>query len=352
MQTNEEIFLEKLSDEELLFDTREAIRAEREATSVVVKYFREIFARELYLKHACSSLFQFATTRLGYCDSSAQARINAMKLVITVPQVEKQIEDGELSLTAAANLQTFFQMEKKWKKVYTTAETLEVVACCLKKSTREVKQELASRNPQQKSVESCKPVSADRFELKFTISDSLEAQIRKLKGLLAHSNPDMKTEELLQTLVELGLEKLDPARKASRAKKRKNSLRAQEAARPEEESKPSANGSPAETQSRYIPADVRHEVWMKNAGRGCEFESATGDRCGSKHALQLDHVKGFATGGVHTVNNLRVLCAQHNRFIWKLKMSSCARVRTSNKVREKVCDYEGARLVRRFRRVV
>ncbi|RYX79908.1 hypothetical protein EON83_30815, partial [bacterium] len=88
MQTNEQMFLQKLSDAELLFDTREAIKAEREATSVVVKYFREISARELYLKHACSSLFQFATEKLGYCAASAQARINAMELVVALPEIE------------------------------------------------------------------------------------------------------------------------------------------------------------------------------------------------------------------------------------------------------------------------
>ncbi|RYZ78170.1 MAG: hypothetical protein EOP06_29550, partial [Proteobacteria bacterium] len=217
MQNNEQRFLQKLSDAELLFDTREAIKAEREATSIVVKYFREISARELYLKHACSSLFQFATEKLGYCAASAQARINAMELVVALPEVEKKIESGELSLTAAAKVQSFFRAEKKAKKTYTEAEKLAVVQVCLSKSTREVDRELASRNPEVSRVESVKPVGKDSFELRITISEELEAKIRKLKGLLAHSQPTSRTEELLEMLVELGLEKFDPARKAERA---------------------------------------------------------------------------------------------------------------------------------------
>ena len=195
MQNNEQRFLQKLSDAELLFDTLEAIKAEREATSVVVKYFREISARELYLKHACSSLFQFATEKLGYCAASAQARINAMELIVALPAVEKKIESGELSLTAAAKVQSFFRAEKKAKKVYSEKEKLEVVQVCLSKSTREVERELASRNPEVVRIESVKPVGRDSFELRVTISGELELKIRKLKGLLAHSHPAATTEE-------------------------------------------------------------------------------------------------------------------------------------------------------------
>ncbi|RYZ83180.1 MAG: hypothetical protein EOP06_20420, partial [Proteobacteria bacterium] len=217
MQNNEQLFLQKLSDAELLFDTLEAIKAERAATSIVVKYFREISARELYLRHACSSLFQFATEKLGYCAASAQARINAMELVVALPEVEKKIETGELSLTAAAKVQSFFRAEKKAKKTYTEAEKLAVVQVCLSKSTREVERELASRNPVVARVETVKPVGRDCFELRVTISQELEAKIRKLKGLLAHSQPGINTEELLETLVEIGLDKIDPARKAERS---------------------------------------------------------------------------------------------------------------------------------------
>ncbi|RYZ63438.1 MAG: hypothetical protein EOP05_23570, partial [Proteobacteria bacterium] len=217
MQNNEQRFLQKLSDAELLFDTREAIKAEREATSVVVKYFREISARELYLKHACSSLFQFATEKLGYCAASAQARINAMELVVELPEVEKRIESGELSLTAAAKVQSFLRAEKKAKKVYTEQQKLEVVQVCLSKSTREVERELASRNPEVSRVESVKPVGKDSFELRVTISEELELKLRKLKALLAHAKPNLRTEELLEILVEIGLDKFDPVRKAERA---------------------------------------------------------------------------------------------------------------------------------------
>ena len=115
--SNQKKYIASLSDSELIFDTKEAIQKEREATAIVVRYFQEIYDRELYLKHACSSLFQFVTEKLGYCAGSAQLRINAMRLIQSVPEVELKIESGELSLTAAAKIQSFITLEKKKKRL-------------------------------------------------------------------------------------------------------------------------------------------------------------------------------------------------------------------------------------------
>ncbi|RYZ68887.1 MAG: HNH endonuclease [Proteobacteria bacterium] len=333
MQSNEQMFLQKLSDAELLFDTREAIKTEREATSIVVKYFREISARELYLKHACSSLFQFATEKLGYCAASAQARINAMELVVALPEVEKKLESGELSLTAAAKVQSFFRAEKKAKKIYSETEKLAVVQVCLSKSTREIDRELASRNPEVARIDSVKPVGADSFELRVTISEELEDKIRKLKDLLAHSQPTSRTEELLEMLVELGLEKFDPARKAERAvaraaTKHKRCISEEaDSEKPAEFNDESLRAHETEKPSRYVSVADRHQVWIRNAGRGCEFTRNAGrgceftaaneETCGSQYALQIDHVYGVARGGANDQMNLRILCAKHNRFVWR-----------------------------------
>lgn len=342
-KTGTEVFLSKLSDGELFFDTKEAVRNEREATSTVVKYLREVNARELYLKYACKSLHQFATEKLGYCGSSAQARINAMELVIALPEIEEKIETGELFLTSAAKLHTFFRLEKKAKKTYGREEKLQVVEDCLSKSTRDVDRELAKRNPDVAKFEIVKPVGVDRFELKFSVSEELEANIRKLKGLLAHSHPNITTEELLGKLVELGLQKFDPVRKAERLSKRRElvSKTSAEIADIEVEAikrdyQLRAHETPDE-KSRYITAAVKSQVWRRNDGQGCEFQSTNGDRCGSQHALQLDHIQGFAVGGGNYVENLRVLCGKHNRFVWKQQRGTRASF-----VRESFVQYGAA----------
>jgi 5-methylcytosine-specific restriction endonuclease McrA len=63
--------------------------------------------------------------------------------------------------------------------------------------------------------------------------------------------------------------------------------------------------------SRYVPA-VRHEVWTRDGGQ-CAFVGSTGQRCISRHQLELHHVDPFASGGRQTTSNLTLRCRAHNR---------------------------------------
>ena len=124
-------------------------------------------------------------------------------------------------------------------------------------------------------------------------------------------------------LVELGLEKFDPAQKAERAvarvaTKHKRCISEEVASEtPTEFNDESLRAHETEKPSRYISAADRHQVWIRNAGKGCEFTAANGETCGSQNALQIDHIYGVARGGANDQKNLRILCANHNRFVWR-----------------------------------
>ncbi|PIU00602.1 MAG: hypothetical protein COT74_04430 [Bdellovibrionales bacterium CG10_big_fil_rev_8_21_14_0_10_45_34] len=57
--------------------------------------------------------------------------------------------------------------------------------------------------------------------------------------------------------------------------------------------------------TRYIPAEVKHRVWLRDNGR-CP-------KCGSTHLLQYDHVKPLALNGETSERNLRMLCFSCNQ---------------------------------------
>ena len=142
-----------------------------------------------------------------------------MKLVRELPEVELQIESGELSLTTASTLQGFFTHEAKDKKPYSRIEKLNVIKSCLSKSKLDVERKLAVLSPEREKRESVTYISEDRLRLSLSISEDLHQKISRLKDIWSHTNPSLSTEKLLEQLVEMALNKVDPVRINERVNK-------------------------------------------------------------------------------------------------------------------------------------
>jgi len=56
---------------------------------------------------------------------------------------------------------------------------------------------------------------------------------------------------------------------------------------------------------RYIPPDVKLEVWRRDQGKCVQ--------CGSKEKLEYDHIIPVAKGGSNTARNVQLLCEKCNR---------------------------------------
>jgi hypothetical protein len=66
--------------------------------------------------------------------------------------------------------------------------------------------------------------------------------------------------------------------------------------------------------TRYIPADVKHAVWIRDGGQ-CTYIDRDGRCCSSRHQLEFEHVIPFAHGGENTGDNIRILCRCHNSLM-------------------------------------
>ncbi len=314
----------KLSNDELVFEAEKEIKLERESTLKIIKIFQEISARRIYLERGYPSFYEMVTKHFGYCAGSAMRRINAMKLVKEMPQFEEKLESGELSLSVAADVQSFLYQEARIERHYSVNAKIELVETCLGKSRREVEEEFARRSPEREKRETQHAISGDRLRVSFSISKELNDKLNHLKDLLGHVDPSMTTESLLERLAELGLDKYDPARRAERAKvgklKRDSAMSCDRVGNGKagntadmSDAPPRAHSiSAAEvSRSRYIPANETHEV--PDDRQGCTFISRDGRRCGSQKLLQLDHIEPFGHGGANTASNLRWMCGAHNR---------------------------------------
>ena len=259
----------------------------------------------------------YVTRELGYDSASAMRRIDSMRLLKELPEVETKIERGTLSLTAVARAQCFFKKEK-----VEIEKKRELIAAIENKPTREVDKILAqaSQNPALHFREKIRPVSGELSEVRFYANDKLLQELEKLKGLLAHSHPNMSTGELIQLLAQMGLKKLDPALGKSRKKPpltTQNESACQKsvvAQSPESAPVQKAIFASRSKIGRRPPKAVIRAVWKRDGGRCVWKNSETGQVCGSGYRIQLDHQVPWAMGGDHSFLNIRYLCFHHNQL--------------------------------------
>ncbi len=78
---------------------------------------------------------------------------------------------------------------------------------------------------------------------------------------------------------------------------------------------------------RHIPKALRDKVMIRDQGR-CQFVGRGGRKCHSQHNLQIDHIQPVSKGGRTKLENLRVLCAAHNRH--RVRVSERNRVQNQH----------------------
>ncbi len=129
------------------------------------------------------------------------------------------------------------------------------------------------------------------------MSHELLAKIEKVKGLLAHKNPNLTSGDLFGLLCDRFLEE------HSHEMTQKVKLN-----RPEHLSPPrkkSALAENAASKGRALRVHLKRQVWKRDKGQ-CQ-------KCKSVHALQIDHIHPVALGGDNDLTNLRLLCRSCNQ---------------------------------------
>ena len=234
-----------LSDDRLLERTKELSGIEHHLEVVVIDHLREIQKRRLYLRRGFSSLFDYAVRELGYSDAAAWRRIKAMRLCADVGGVRERLQDGTMTLNAAAQLQHAFDRQERKKEpaprgtgfgaaaqsqdgsaparpaerkpapapVLDPEARRALVEQASGKSSREVMQLLAEVDPELAApADRVRPLGGGRWELKAVIDDECRRGLERLQGLLSHVDPHMTMGQLMGRLVREGLDRHDPAR--------------------------------------------------------------------------------------------------------------------------------------------
>jgi hypothetical protein len=296
--------LKHFSDCELILSTKSALRDLRRAEVHLLRHFAEIAERRLWTE--AGSLYKFLAQTFELTDDQIYPRLQTMRLIQALPELEVKLESGQLSVTNALKAQQVFAAESKIRQV-PIAEKREVIEILENTSTREADRILATRYPQLKSLpEKIKPIAENQNLIQFYVDDETLKQIEELKAQFSHQMPSGKMEDLIKILIKKVTTPKKPRTREAQTEQGQNA----------------GNNNPAptraktisiKTRSRYISAVARRELG-KSRPQGCAYRDRnTGRICGSTYFLQMDHVHEFRNGGSNAAENLQWLCGFHNR---------------------------------------
>ena len=295
-----------LSDEELLARLREHVGKGNVWCAKLIAYLVEVDERRLDRVHACSSMWDFCTRKLGMSEGEAHRRIAAARTVRSFPQVLGYIERGEVHLCALYAL----------RKHLTSANVDELLREASGKSTREVDNLVAARFPRPDVPASVEPVasqallsplvpaspvpiampsdaapawtlslspvsgrrprveplSATRYRIELTVTAMTKETIDRIKDLMRHRNPTGDLETILDASLALLLAQLEKERLGKTRPKRCKPAEATNA-------RASSAWAHAETATRAPTASVPVETMADDPPTPVESEARTQAPC-------------------------------------------------------------------------
>jgi hypothetical protein len=332
------------------------LRRERDALAEFLVALASFDEHRLWAELGYASLFYFLHRELRLSKGAAQYRKVAAELIQRIPAAAEPLRDGRLCLTSiieAAKVVTPENWEAVLPRFYglSKREAMGVVAALQPHPAPPVRTvftapspaaardaaptpllEIASAPaPAPAEAESRQslgwpdelppvcppapppprpaelvPLTADHGRLHVTVSTEFAKKLEQAKA----ARPGATVEDVLEAGLDLLL---------SQAAKRKGLVE-----KPQTKLRPS--------KPEHIPAQVRREVWKRDGGR-CQWKLHNGELCGCTEGLQFDHIEPLAFGGASTVDNVRLLCAVHNREAARLVLGDWV-LRYTRKARE------------------
>jgi len=305
-----EMNLSNLTDQSLHGQLKDFVSQERSLLTTVLEHLLEVERRRLYSDFKRSSLFDYAVNELGYSEDQAHRRIQAMRLMKTVPEVKEKLNSGALTLTNAAKAQGLFRRSSQSSEVgpLNKKSKLVVLKSIEHKSTRDAERELLKFQPRDLvSTDRQKAVSSSHIELKVVVDQKTMAKLEEVRALLGPKGVELTHDQLLLVMAEAAISKLKEKRFGKRRVQQLQEVQAggESITAPPLGANQVASARESTRDQRYVPAAVRHAVWQRDQGQCC--------KCKTRQNLQYDHTEPLGMGGKTSTENLRLLCFSCNQ---------------------------------------
>ena len=243
---------------------------------------------------------------IGLSEDQYLKRSAAARTLDFIPEARPLFDAGELSLTHLSLIAA--KITRANKKI--------VLDGIRGKSLREAKLFMSRVTPTGELLD-----QEEVCEVRLILTKSQIAMLERAREVLAAGGSVPTDGDIVAKALDDLLNKRDPIRMAERAasaqRRRESGSAAHESCgtATATSNKGSECAAPAQQKitTRYVPAAVRHQVWMRDNGQ-CTHRYPDGSRCGERMMLELDHRNLFCRGGDHSVENLELKCRQHHHF--------------------------------------
>jgi hypothetical protein len=335
--------LKNLSNGELDQALKMLVGREREIMGEILLHLQEVDRRRLYLKFSFGSLFDYLTIHLGYSNGSAQRRIDACRLSCEVPSLLQDLESGELNLTQVSLLQKAIRQ----KQAQTSAAQSPAIHQVQTQEKQEILQKLKSKSIAESEILIAKALEIEiqaQTQIRYQADESVRIELRlsrtqweklkQLRDLLSHSLPNGSWDQVIEFVTDRFIaskmknsSKVKSEEKQRRDKERRENQRTDD--QKEEENlgvnlerkivKEAGSETTDQVTEKQKPQSLyRLRKLVLERDRCCQYrDSLTSKICASTWQLQVDHVQPRWAGGLDEIKNLRLLCAQHNREIYR-----------------------------------
>jgi len=137
-----------------------------------------------------------------------------MRLLKVFPDLEAEVQSGSLSLSVAAQAQTFFRKEDQRRKSenepkLTSENKREIAESLIGTTSRECEKKLATLSPELVCKEKLRAIADGKTLVQFVADVKLLEKLERLKELMAHKNYDGRLDVLIEELADQALAKYD-----------------------------------------------------------------------------------------------------------------------------------------------
>jgi 5-methylcytosine-specific restriction endonuclease McrA len=328
--------LESVLDDDLISGLADIAGQARRVEADLVAHIAEVDFRRLYARYACPSMFVYATRVLHLAEGEAFRRIRVARASRRHPLLLEMLADGRLHVSGIALLVPILTTENCDRLVslaiHKTKREIEklVAEVCPRPDVPSVMRKLPERSaapicgeprsatpvelvpgtalesapalpslprPVSTSVPVVEPLAPERYKIQFTAGEDLHEDLERLRALLRSEIPDGDLGAIVGKAVRELRRRLEARRFAQTNAPRKTSVPVE-----------------ATPSSRYVPAAIRRTVYERDGGQ-CRFLDPQGTRCPERHYLEYHHRYPFGLGGGHDLDNIRLMCEPHNRYL-------------------------------------